>query len=519
MRKLMRFLSAMAILLSHQAIATPLGFTYEHIWTNTTTANDPEGGSEIVAYDKTSEQVFITNSSEDTLDVLDARTGTKLGSIALGGGPNSVAVKNGIVAVAIEASNKTDPGTVKIFNASDALSSPVLNSIHVGSLPDMLSFTADGKKIIVANEGEAKNGVNPNGSVSIIDISSGISSATIEHSEFSAYNGQEAALRAQGVRLFPGINASQDLEPEYIALSKDGTKAYVTLQENNSLAIIDLNNPNNTPDIVSFGTKDHGLSGQGLDASDKDSIKQVNTFAKLSGMYMPDTIASYNVNGKDYLVTANEGDARDEDKRVSKLNLDPTAFPNAAALQEKESLGRLQVSSIDGDIDNDGDFDQLFSYGTRSFSIWDDVGNLVWDSGDFIEQLLIDQFPGLWAVGREDNKGPEPEGVALLNIVDHWIAFVGLERSSAILAFDITDPNSPFYIDLIANAGDISPEGMLTVTSEDSLDGESYLLVANEVSGTTSLYRVSIPEPGSIILLLFGLLLLHHRLKSRVHFK
>lgn len=484
-----------------QALASPLGFNYEKVWTHTADV------AEIVAYDQGTALFFVTDSDNNSLNIIDARTGADKGSIALGGSPNSVAIKNGIVAVAVEGATKTDTGTVKLFNAINALSSPTLRAISVGELPDMLTFTPDGQKIVVANEGEAKSGIDPDGSISIVDISAGIDSATTEHVGFTSFNGDEAALKSLGVRLFPGKTTSQDLEPEYIAISKDGSKAYVTLQENNSLAIVDLTDTSKAPTLVPLGTKDHSLPGQGIDASDKDGINQVNTFNKLVGMYQPDAIASYNIAGKDFLVTANEGDARDEDKRISKLTLDPTIFPNASDLQENDVLGRLQVSTIDGDIDGDGDYDQLFSYGSRSFSIWDDAGALVWDSGDMIEQILIDEYPSIWADGREDNKGPEPEGVTIMKMLDSWLAFIGLERANAIMVFDITDPSSPFFVELISNDGDIGPEGLLAISGSESFDGNSYLAVASEKSGTTTLYRISIPEPTGLALMVLGLAL------------
>ena len=496
----------LALAISTPVLASPLGFTYETVWTHS------GSGAEIVAYDSLSERFFVTNSSNDGLDVINARTGAHISSVSLGGSPNSVAIKNGIVAVAVEAPTKTDNGQVMLFNASEAVNgTPTIHSVTVGALPDMLTFTPDGHRIIVANEGEEKKGIDPNGTVSIVDISSGINTATVESIGFTAYDGDEAALNARGVRIFPNKTASQDLEPEYIALSKDGSKAFVTLQENNTLAIIDLNDTSKAPTLISLGSKDHSLPGQGIDGSDKDGVNQVNTFNELRGLYQPDAIASYNIAGKDFFITANEGDTRNEDKRLSKLTLDPTIFPNAAELQKKAVLGRLKVSSIDGDIDGDGDLDQLFSYGARSFSIFDEDGQLVWDSGDQIEQLIIDLFPSFWADGREDNKGPEPEGVAILQIMDHWLAFIGLERSSAVMVFDVTDPNSPFFIDLMANFGDVSPEGLLTLSSAESFDDANYLVVANEVSGTTTLYRVSIPEPSVLALFYLCLLPLGHK--------
>ncbi len=486
----------------HAAVATLPGLQIDPLWTYSAGA---EGGAEIVAADPISGRVFVTNNAAaGAIDVLSWSTGAFLGSIDVGGAPNSVAVKNGKVAVAVEAPTVTDPGSVVMFEANTSLAAPVTHSVTVGALPDMLTFTPDGSRVVVANEGEPDNGVNPDGSVSIIDITGGLGSASVSHASFTSFNGTELTLKAEGVRLFDGISAAADLEPEYVAVSPDGNTAYVSLQEANALAIVDLTNQNVT-EIVPLGLKDHSVPGQGIDASDKDGVNQVNVFERVFGMYMPDAIDAYAVGGQTYLVTANEGDARNEDERIKDLTLDPTLFPDAS-IQDDDQLGRLEVSTVDGDIDGDGDYDQLHAYGARSFSIWDSTGNLVWDSGDMIEQTLISQYPSLWAAGREDNKGPEPESVELLELSGRWLAFVGLERANAVMVFDITDPTDAFFLDLITQSGDISPEGLLAIGPTESGDGWAYLLVANEVSGTTSAYRVSaVPLPAGAPLLLSAL--------------
>ena len=241
---------------------------------------------------------------------------------------------------------------------------------------------------------------------------------------------------SDSVRLFPGKTAAVDLEPEYIAVSPDGSKAYVSLQEANAVGVLDLSS-NSFIEVRGLGTKDHNVAGQGIDPSDKDGLG-VRT-VPVKGMYMPDAIATYVAGGQTYLVTANEGDTRDEDVRVKDVTLDPTAFPDAAALQKDKSLGRLNVSPFDG-VNANGEHVELYAYGTRSFSIRDEDGNLVFDSGDDFERLLGERFPGLLDDGRSDNKGPEPEGVALMDVDGRTLAFIGLERTlqAVIAIYDIT---------------------------------------------------------------------------------
>ncbi len=455
-------------------------------WHSGTVETELDGGAEIVAYDKMSQKVFVTNSENNTIDVLNSVTGSALSSINLAsywGAPNSVAAYNGMVAVAFEDNTKTNPGRVMFF---DADSGDFKQQVTVGALPDMLTFTADGSKVVVANEGEANNGIDPEGSVSIIDLSKGVMSASVETADFSSFNANRAALKASGVRIFDSAaSVAQDLEPEYVAIS--GGKAYVTLQENNALAIVDLATSTVT-DVVALGTKDHSLAGNGLDASDKKDEGNIQNY-KLQGMYQPDAISAYEVGGKTFVITANEGDSRDEDVRMKDANLDPSV-----ALVED---GRIEISAIDGDTDGDGDIDVPHSYGGRSFSIWDAEGGLVFDSGDALEQLTIDF--GTFVENRSDNKGPEPEGVVIGEFNDMILAFIGLERAGGIAVYNVTDPNAPALMDYIVSELDISPEGLEFVSAADSADGKAFLLIASEVSGTTVRYDVTaVPLPASI---------------------
>jgi hypothetical protein len=269
-----------------------------------------------------------------------------------------------------------------------------------------------------------------------------------------------------------------------------------------------------------LGFKNHNLPGNGLDASDRDTRINIANWP-VFGMYQPDAIASYTANGQTYIVTANEGDARDynaleEEARVSSLKLDPIAFPNARQLQANAALGRLQVTNTLGDTDKDGDFDALYTFGSRSFSIFDAEGNLVFDSGDEIERITAAQFPSFFNAGnsnntfddRSDNKGPEPEGLALGQFGDRTLAFIGLERIGGVMVYDITNPKQPTFLQYTNNrnfqaatnnlaAGDLGPEGVLFISAQESPNGNPLVVLTNEVSGTTTIYQ-SVPEPGTL---------------------
>ncbi len=499
-----------------------------------------EGAAEISVFAPGANRLFVTNADANTIDVLDLSDPTnitKLFDIDLslyGDGINSVAYNSadgGYIVAAVESDPAQDPGQVVFFD----LDGIYQNALTVGALPDMVTFTPDGSKLLVANEGEPSGyeagDVDPEGSVSIIDVSNGIDNAIVETTAtFNAFDSQKQDLIDAGVRIFgPGASVSQDLEPEYIAVSEDGKTAYVSLQENNALGLLNLET-GEFEEIVPLGFKDHSAAGNGLDASDRDDTINIENYPVL-GMYQPDAIATYTVDGKTYLVTANEGDAREydgfeEEERIKDLDLDPTAFPNADALQADENLGRLDITTTLGDTDGDGDFDELYAYGARSFSIWDEDGNLVWDSGDQFEQKLAELLPDDFNStndengsfdSRSDAKGPEPEGVTIGAIGDKVFAFIGLERVGGIMVYDVTDPSNPTFASYTNNrdfsgdaeagtAGDLGPEGLVFISRENSPNGKNLVVVTNEVSGTTTVYE-AVPEPGTMAgLLVMGVM-------------
>ena len=453
-------------------------------------------GAEISAFDPNSDRLFVVDGSANLqiFDLSDPSSPALIDTLdvsGLGVQANSVAINNGVVAVAIEASIVTEPGTVAFY---DAATGALLDSASVGALPDMVTFTSDGSKVLVANEGEPDGGVDPEGSISIVSFD-GAAVTTVETADFTAFDAD--TVRAAGVRIFPGKTVAEDVEPEYITISDDNTTAYVALQENNAIAVVDIATATVTA-IQPLGTQDHSVAGNELDASDRDGVAGKLETEPVSGLYMPDAIASFTVDGQTYTISANEGDARDEDVRIADIVLDPTAFPDAATLQQDENLGRLQVSSIDGDPDGDGDFDQLFSYGGRSFTIRDAAGNIVFDSGNQLEALgFANSEDPSGLDGRSDNKGPEPEGVTVGAIGDRIYAFIGLERANGTAVYDVTEPANATFVQYLATSGDVSPEGLTFISADESPNGANLLVVANEVSNSISIYATEVPDPGS----------------------
>ncbi len=489
-------------------------------------------GAEIAAFDAGSDRLFVVAGSLVEIQKIDNKGAiTANGSLAFGFTPpvgtevlpNSVAVKNGMVAVAYAVVNTTtraqQVGQVSFYNAATGA---FLKSVEVGFLPDMLTFMPDGTKVLVANEGEPNSygqatSFDPEGSVSVINIAGGVATATVQNASFASFNSQIAALRTAGVRIFgPGATVAQDLEPEYIAVSPDGLTARVTLQENNAVAILDIATATITS-IVPLGVKNHNLAGNGLDASDRDLNGTVGTIKiqnqPVVGLYQPDAIASFSINGQAYYITANEGDARDytgfaEELRVGAAGyvFDPTLFSNAATLKQNVNLGRLTVTRATGDTDGDGDFDRIEAFGARSFTIWNASGTQVFDSGDQIERITATQVPTLFNSdgaaatldSRSDNKGPEPEGVAIGVINNRTYAFIGLERVGDVLVYDVSNPASPQFVQYLNTPEDVGVEGLSFISAADSPTGKPLLVTANEISKTTVLFEISLEAGKSV---------------------
>jgi 2',3'-cyclic-nucleotide 2'-phosphodiesterase / 3'-nucleotidase / 5'-nucleotidase len=534
--------AAAAVLAFHDNAATgappPKGITLTPIGVYRSNVFDG-GGAEIAAYDSATARAFVVNLADRTIDILDLSDPSAPSLVSTidvapwGTQANSVAVKHGLVAVAIEAAPKTSPGTVAFFDADGEF----LSAVTVGALPDMLTFTPNGRFVLVANEGEPNSynqldSVDPEGSVSMIDLRHGAVALTqgdVTQLGFATFN--DKSLLSPSIRVYgPNATVAQDLEPEYIAVSHDSRTAWVTLQENNALAILDLPNKR-VVSLVGLGVKDHSVADNGFDSSDRDGHTIAIQARPVLGMYQPDAIATFIHQGKTYLITANEGDVREwaglpgntEAARVSTLALDPTAFPNGAALKANASLGRLNVTKFNGNTDADPEFETLYSFGARSFSVWDAAGQLRYDSGSLLERLTAAQYPDYFNANhtnntndqanpndwthdsRSDDKGPEPEGVTVARLFGRQFAFIALERIGGVVIVDLTHPTAPRVVDYVnmrrfgvpassAAAEDLGPEGLIVVSGEESPTGKPLLIVANEVSGTTRIFEIAMAK-------------------------
>ncbi|WP_372771278.1 choice-of-anchor I family protein, partial [Pseudoalteromonas sp.] len=531
-------------------------------------AQSPEGAAEIVAFHKASQTIFAINSSgaEAVVDLIkieaiDASgllqnnegivTNTNLTSFSqiklnehTSGDANSIAISpdQSLLAVAMAAPSKAEKGNVAIYSLTGATPNFVKN-VPVGYLPDMLTFTPDGAKILVANEGEPLSdySFDGEGSISIISVSNGEVATSATEISLTAYNGKQAELEADGVvfanpkgQTIKGklINTTvaEDLEPEYITVSADSKMAYISLQENNAIAFLDLTS--NSIEVKGLGFKD--WSNLDFDASDKDGGINFKHYNDLFGMYQPDTIASYTWQGASFIVSANEGDGReyffdaadeaecianggldyDEDdgclaytdeSRVKDLNL---AANFSHLNNDNDDIGRLKVTTEYGDADQDGLYEKLYTYGARSFSIWDQNGLLVFDSGDQVDRITASIHGKAFnndedaneGDTRSDAKGAEPEALAIGKIGEQSYAFLGLERMGGIMVFNITNPYNVEFVDYFINrgveegaeiSGDLAPEGMSFIAAEHSPTGKPLLVVGNEISGSVSVWQIA----------------------------
>lgn len=449
--------------------------------------------AEISAYDPISKRLFTVNNEKaaivDVLDLSAFPAITKLQPIdvsALGGVANSVAVSNGKLAIALEATNKQANGSVIVLNTNTL---QMIKQITVGALPDMVTFSPDGRFIVTANEGEpnADYSVDPEGSVSIIDVTNDYSVKTLT---FEGFENDYNALAAKGFRKFgPKATLAQDIEPEYVAISDNSQKAFVTLQENNGVAEIDLISGKILA-LHALGTKDISYILNALDPSDNDQKVELRNWP-IKSFYLPDAISYFSVNGTPYVITADEGDAReystfDEQKRVSSLKLNPVYFPNGDELKKTSNLGRLRITSTRGDFENDGTYEELYSFGGRGFSIFHAADmKRVYESGNSLEQEVIKA--GIYDDTRSDDKGVEPEGVTVGWMNGKPVAFIAMERVDAVGVYDLSNPGAPQFLQII-KTGD-APEGVLFIPSDKSPNGKSLLVTSNEEDGTVKFFQ------------------------------
>lgn len=502
-----------------------------------------ESAAEIVAY--FDERMYVVSAQAGLIEVIDVNrpaTPRKIGELVADGIPNSVAVRaDGLGVVALEdADDKTANGRLLFFDATKR-KPRLLGSVEVGALPDMVAISPDGTRAVVANEGEPADDFSsdPEGSVAVVDLPAGVAAAAqadVRIADFHDFEAGGTKTLPAEVRVFgpaPELDlpVSRNLEPEYVAI--DGGSAYVSLQEANAIAVVDLETAT-VDEVLPLGFVDHSAAGRGIDPSDRDPQDAPGfaprTFPGLKGMYLPDGLAAYEAGGETYLVSANEGDAREwgdyaEPARVKDLGDDGLApvcdTSPAAALTGDADLGRLNVSTAMG-LSADGTcYEELYAFGSRSFSIRSTDGELVFDSGEDFERITHEAAPGFFnsnhsesnLEGRSDDKGPEPESLAIGEVDGRTYAFIGFERVGGVIVYDISEPTDATFVtylnrrdfsvsveddgvERLSAAGDLGPEGLTFVPAETSPTGAPMLAVANEVSGTTTLYAIDAAEQG-----------------------
>ncbi|BBM66961.1 alkaline phosphatase [Vibrio alfacsensis] len=534
--------------------------------TSITNAPFDTSAAEIVQYDACTDKLYVVNAQAKRIDVLsmndagapsqtatmDLESAGKAAGIAIGAA-NSVAVFNGLVAVAIENSDKQANGIVGLYRSDDL---SLIAIYPTGALPDMVGFSKDGRYIATANEGEPNGdySVDPEGSITLIDLSQGVNNAEVTQIGFNEFDGERKSELPAGVRISaPNATVAQDLEPEYLTFA-DNSKIYVALQENNAMAIVDPASKS-VEKIVGLGEK--SWSDSTLDASNKDKIiGNFKHYPQLVGLYMPDTLDSYSVNGKTYIVSANEGDGREygftttqalcdqadfkwddddylgtdkytseqgtclshvDEVRGKKLKV-ATNHPLADALKDNKQLARLKVIKPEQTLTAQ---ENVQAFGARSFSIWDENAKLIFDSGDdFAKIALMNQGKNFNSTNdnnesgddRSDDKGIEPEAIEVAYINGRHYAFIGLERQDGIMVYDISNPMQATFVHYVnrrdynqpvctqvedgdctndiynPKAGDLGPESINYFTRK----GQHFVAVGNEVSGTTSVFRIEL---------------------------
>lgn len=478
---------------------------------NTNAGADGDGGvAEIVKYNKYNQTMYLVSGKTQSVHIvnlnnvnsnsnttLEATKTVTLESIGINdaGDITSVDVSpdGKEIAIAIQHKDYDKNGYIARFDANGQL----INIHEAGIQPDMITYSPDGSLILTANEGEPRQGyeagtVDPKGSITALDTNTNQSYDI----DFTAFDNAEsrAALVADNVIIKKDTAPSVDFEPEYITISNDSLTAYVTLQEANSIATIDLTTKQVTR-VDSLGFKDYSSGDNKVDLYKKDDAINITNTDEFLGIYMPDGISSYEVDGKTYLLTANEGDSREWGDYINEV-------------EEKygESESKIVTLNTD-DYDGFDDLSKKYLFGGRSFSIIDaSTMTMVSDSNGEFEEITAKLLPEYFNCSNDDisfedrsgKKGPEPEDIKTMIIDGKVMAFIGLERIGGVMMYDVSDPTNPTYVDYLNLrdfsddiSGSVSPEGLCTVSAKDSPTNKPMLIIANEVSGDVNVVEVA----------------------------
>lgn len=455
--------------------------------------------SEIVAYMPLYHKLFAVggNSSISVFDLTVVEKPVAIETKKLSGDASCVSVFDDLVAVSLISENHTDPGKVVLYRYTDSLK--FLKSFSVCPEPDMLTFTPNGAAILVACEGSPSDDgtIDPEGAIALIQIleENPVSILKFDHLD-------STALIKKGVRKTGPGTFFQNLEPEYITVDPSSKMAWVSLQENNAIGVIDLKLKKIT-NVFGLGALDHSILGQGLDFKKDQQIKIEN--APILGLRQPDGIAVLSENGRHYILTANEGASRnyssysDETDILSLFQkglLNPDIFNSSwlTALQ-KHTFSIMEPCS-------NGPCNHVYAFGSRSMSVFDGkTGKILFDSGDQIEKMIAKTVPSLfnWNAkkgklkidARSEDKGAEPEMVTIGEWNDKKVAFLGLERMTGIIVWDLKNPEKPLIIDYYLDPKDRGPEGILFISAQKSpFPRIPLLIVGYEYSKSIVIYSI-----------------------------
>ncbi len=481
--------------------------------------------SEYAVYDKKNYQLIVTNRQYKSLDILTIKNPKspilyKRISLEEYGIPSSIALHGSLIALTLLNSKDITQNGLLIFLNTDHLE--IEKIYKTNPSPYSVTFTHNGKSVIVVNQGEPDEFLvhDPTGSISLFsteqmeEVENTLSqkNTNIQTITFEDFNN----TKIEGASFsFPGASFTEAIQPETIALYPNQNKAIISLQANNAIAILDLNKKEITQ-IIGLGYK--SWFNQKIDISDQDGKINLQTWPIYS-LYQPDGLAVYKDKKENvYWVTANEGKMHNykgyiSGERVHNLMLDYKAFPKSRRFQDMDQLGRLKVNVKLGDEDGDGDYDALYTFGARSISIWSETGERIWDSGSMIEEFLAQKRGknGFNASHdnnifdqRSDDKGAEPENIILIRLNNRIYAFVGLERDSSIMIFDITTPETSFIAGYattrnfkdssLSKHQDLGVEGLLYIPAKDSPNKKPLLITCNEISSTTRLYEIIVND-------------------------
>lgn len=391
----------------------------------TATIQLPLGGAEIVAASPNGKLAVVTQSGGKTVQFLKlpkGKTKKRIDVGAIGEPTSAVFIDDRYVFIVCK--DDPDNGTLVV---GDAKKGRIVSQTSIGIGPDAIAVDRGRRLAVIALEDEESEVEDPTacpaentrpGAVAIVDYSAGTGTGQMQVTTVPI-----------DLSELPGAGCPGDPQPEYVAIDPAAGIAFVTLQENNAIAVIDLTGRT----VVSVW--DGGTTEHLADAMD-DGVASITE--SLVGRREPDGVA-LSPDGR-YLLTADEGDTG---------------------------------------ITPDGAFG-----GGRTMSVWDAVtGELLTDTGDAIERALVDA--GFFDDGRSDRRGPEPEGIVVFVIDGMTIAAVGIERGRSVIFFDVSNPLEPVIVDVVGVGTE--PEGLAWVPSTRQL------LVANEISGNVTAIELTNP--------------------------